>query len=80
MYPCLVEWRRLGSTGHRDEMQDQSLPWRLNMSDHNGTMYSTAEGIDYPEHEKTYKSFVKGGTIFASTAGTILALMAVFLT
>jgi hypothetical protein len=34
----------------------------------------------YPEHEKTYKSFVKGGTIFASTATTIIALMAIFLT
>jgi hypothetical protein len=36
--------------------------------------------MDYPEHEKTYKSFVKGGTIFATTAATILALMAIFLT
>jgi hypothetical protein len=57
-----------------------NLPKEIGMSDHNGPVYSTAEWMDYPEHEKTYKSFVKGGTIFASTAATVIALMAVFLT
>ncbi|MEH6950257.1 aa3-type cytochrome c oxidase subunit IV [Nitrobacter sp. NHB1] len=50
------------------------------MSDHSQIVYSTAEWMDYPEHEKTYNFFVKLGTIFASTAATVLALMAIFLT
>ncbi|HEU4805923.1 MAG TPA: aa3-type cytochrome c oxidase subunit IV [Nitrobacter sp.] len=50
------------------------------MSDHSGIVYSTAEGMDYPAHEKSYKSFVKLGTILASTAATVIALMAIFLT
>jgi hypothetical protein len=50
------------------------------MSEHSGPVYSTAEWMDYPEHEKTYKCFVKGGTIFALFAATIIALMAIFLT
>lgn len=50
------------------------------MSDHSGPVYLTAEGMDYREHERTYKGFVKGGTIFASTAAAIVALLATFLT
>jgi hypothetical protein len=53
---------------------------KLDMSDHSGIVYSTAEGMDYPAHEKSYKSFVKLGTILASTAATVIALMAIFLT
>jgi hypothetical protein len=51
----------------------------LNMSDHTGIVYSTAEGMDYPAHEKTYKSFLKLGTIFAMTVATIVVLLAIFL-
>jgi hypothetical protein len=51
----------------------------LNMSDHSGIVYSTAEGMDYPAHEQTYKSFLKLGTIFAGTVATIVVLLAVFL-
>lgn len=50
------------------------------MSDHSQIVYSAAEWMDYPAHEKTYNSFVKLGTIFASTAATVLALMAICLT
>jgi hypothetical protein len=50
------------------------------MSDHGEMIFTTAEGMDYPAHEKTYKSFVKLGTILASTAATVIALLAIFLT
>jgi hypothetical protein len=50
------------------------------MSNHGGPVYSTAEGMDYREHERTYKGFVKLGTILAGTAATIIALLAIFLT
>jgi hypothetical protein len=50
------------------------------MSDHSGPVYLTAEGMDYREHERTYKGFVKLGTIFASAAATVVALLAIFLT
>jgi hypothetical protein len=36
--------------------------------------------MDYPEHERTYKFFLKLGTIFATAAATVLALMAILLT
>ncbi len=29
------------------------------MSDHNEIVYSTADGMDYPAHEGTYKAFIK---------------------
>lgn len=50
------------------------------MSDHSAPVYLTADGMDYREHDRTYKAFVKGGTIFASTAAAIVALLAIFLT
>lgn len=50
------------------------------MSDHSETVYLTAEGMDYPEHERTYKAFIKLGTIFAGIAATVVALLAIFLT
>lgn len=62
------------------ETQDQPNIGRVDMSDHSGPVYLTAEGMDYREHERTYKGFVKGGTIFASTAAAIVALLATFLT
>ena len=49
------------------------------MADHSDAVYSTAEGMDYPEHERTYKAFIKLGTIFASIAATIVVLLAIFL-
>ncbi|WP_412773294.1 aa3-type cytochrome c oxidase subunit IV [Nitrobacter sp.] len=50
------------------------------MSDHNEIVYSTADGMDYPAHEGTYKSFIKFGTIGTAVVVTVVALMAIFLT
>lgn len=50
------------------------------MSDHGELSYSTAEGMDYPAHEATYKSFIKIGMIGAGIAATVIALLAIVLT
>ena len=50
------------------------------MASHGTTEYSTAEGNDYAEHERTYEMFLtmtKWGII---SIATILVLMAYFLT
>lgn len=49
------------------------------MSDHGELVYSTAEGMDYPAHEQTYKAFLKIGTIGAGVVITVVVLLAVFL-
>jgi hypothetical protein len=49
------------------------------MSDHSEIVYSTAAGMDYPAHERTYKSFLKLGTMFTATVITIVVLLAIFL-
>ncbi|WP_425909416.1 aa3-type cytochrome c oxidase subunit IV [Nitrobacter sp. TKz-YC02] len=49
------------------------------MSDHGELSYSTAEGMDYPAHEETYKSFIKLGTIGAAVVVTVVVLLAIFL-
>ena len=49
------------------------------MSDHGELTYLTAEGMDYPAHEATYKSFIKIGTIGAAVVVTIVVLLAIFL-
>ncbi|EAQ34969.1 hypothetical protein NB311A_10930 [Nitrobacter sp. Nb-311A] len=50
------------------------------MSDHSEIVYSTAEGMDYPAHENTYKAFIKFGTVGTVIVVTIVSLMAIFLT
>lgn len=50
------------------------------MSDHNEIVYSTSEGMDYPAHEQTYKSFLKIGMIGTGAVATVVILMAIFLT
>ena len=50
------------------------------MASHGTTEYSTADGNDYAEHERTYQMFLtitKWGII---SIATILVLMAYFLT
>jgi hypothetical protein len=54
--------------------------WRLDVSDHSEIVYSTAEGMDYPAHEDTYKTFIKFGTVGTAAVITIVSLMAIFLT
>jgi hypothetical protein len=49
------------------------------MSDHGELTYSTAEGMDYPAHEQTYKAFLKIGTLGAAAVITVVILLAVFL-
>lgn len=61
-------------------MQDQPYLGKLDMSDHGELSYSTAEGMDYPAHEATYKSFIKIGMIGAGIAATVIALLAIVLT
>lgn len=50
------------------------------MSDHNEIVYSTADGMDYPAHEGTYKAFIKFGTVGTVAVITVVSLMAIFLT
>jgi hypothetical protein len=50
------------------------------VSDHNEIVYSTAEGMDYPAHENTYKAFIRFGTAGTVAVITIVSLMAIFLT
>lgn len=50
------------------------------MSDHSEIVYSTSEGMDYPAHERQFKTFVKIGTIATGTIATVVILMAIFLT
>lgn len=44
------------------------------------TVYSTAEGNDYAEHEATYRGFIKLVKYGTAAAIVVLALMAIFLT
>jgi hypothetical protein len=70
----------IGLTGHRRERDARStVPGKLDMSDHGELTYSTAEGMDYPAHEETYKSFIKFGTIGAAVVVTVVVLLAIFL-
>jgi hypothetical protein len=57
-----------------------NLGRRLDVSDHGEIVYSTADGMDYPAHEGTYKAFIKMGTIGTGIVITIVSLMAIFLT
>ena len=50
------------------------------MSDHGELTYSTAEGMDYPAHERQYKTFIKIGMIATGAVATVVVLMAIFLT
>ncbi|WP_438278368.1 aa3-type cytochrome c oxidase subunit IV [Nitrobacter sp.] len=50
------------------------------MSDHSEIVYSTADGMDYPAHEETYKAFIKFGTVGTAAVITLVSLMAIFLT
>lgn len=50
------------------------------MSDHGEIVYSTADGMDYPAHEGTYKAFIRFGTIGTAAVITVVSLMAIFLT
>ncbi|ABE62054.1 conserved hypothetical protein [Nitrobacter hamburgensis X14] len=50
------------------------------MSDHGEIVYSTADGMDYPAHENTYKTFIKASTYGTAAVIVIVSLMAIFLT
>lgn len=69
----------IGLTGHRRERRKINRTWKLDMSDHGELTYSIAEGMDYPAHEETYKSFIKLGTIGAAVVVTVVVLLAIFL-
>jgi hypothetical protein len=49
------------------------------MSDHSEMVYSTADGMDYPAHERQFKTFVKIGVTATGVIATIVILMAIFL-
>lgn len=49
------------------------------MSDHSEIVYSTAEGMDYPAHERQYKAFLKVGSMGTATAASVIVLLAIFL-
>jgi hypothetical protein len=52
---------------------------RLDMSDHSEMVYSTSEGMDYPAHERQFKTFVKIGVTATAIIATVVILMAIFL-
>jgi hypothetical protein len=49
------------------------------MADHGEVEYATAEGMDYPAHEKTYHNFVTLLKSGIAVVVVILILMAIFL-
>ncbi|WP_438274535.1 aa3-type cytochrome c oxidase subunit IV [Nitrobacter sp.] len=49
------------------------------MSDHSEMVYTTSDGMDYPAHERQYRTFIKIGLIAAATVATIVILLAIFL-
>jgi len=49
------------------------------MADHGEVEYATAEGMDYPAHEQTYRSFVTLVKSVLAAVVVILILMAIFL-
>jgi hypothetical protein len=50
------------------------------MAEHREVEYATADGNDYPEHEKTYRLFVTLVKWHIIVIGIILLLMFFFLT
>ena len=50
------------------------------MADHAEVEYTTADGNDYPEHERMYRTFVALVKWCVIIIATILVLMAYFLT
>lgn len=50
------------------------------MADHGEVQYATADGNDYPEHERTYRLFITLTKWISSIIIVILILMAYFLT
>jgi hypothetical protein len=49
------------------------------MADHGDVEYATAEGMDYPVHEQTYRNFVTLVKGVLAAVVVILILMAFFL-
>lgn len=50
------------------------------MADHNEVAYTTADGNDYPAHERGYEDFLKLMKYSGISAAVVLILMAIFLT
>jgi hypothetical protein len=49
------------------------------MADHGSVEYATATGNDYPQHEDTYRAFVRLTKTAVIVTVIVLALMAYFL-
>lgn len=49
------------------------------MAEHNEVAYTTADGMDYPEHEQTYEGFLALIKYSSLSAIVVLILMALFL-
>lgn len=50
------------------------------MADHHEVAYTTADGMDYPAHEQTYRGFIMLVKYGSAAVIAIVALMAIFLT
>ncbi len=50
------------------------------MAEHGEVQYATAEGMDYPAHEQTYRSFITLVKVVMAIVVAIVVLMAIFLT
>ncbi len=50
------------------------------MADHGEVEYATAEGMDYPAHEQTYRNFITLVKVVMGIVVAIVILMAIFLT
>jgi hypothetical protein len=42
-------------------------------------VFTTADGMDYPAHERQFKTFIKIGMTATASIATIVVLMAIFL-
>ena len=49
------------------------------MAEHGEVEYATADGMDYPAHEQTYRTFVTLVKVGIAVVAVIVILMAIFL-
>ncbi len=50
------------------------------MAEHGEVEYATADGMDYPAHEQTYRTFITLVKVVVAVVAVIVILMAIFLT
>jgi Bacterial aa3 type cytochrome c oxidase subunit IV len=71
---------RLPSHDNYGKSAPVGVIWRNAMADHGQLEYATAEGNDYPAHERTYRNFLRLVKVNIVVVAIIVILMAIFLT